>query len=164
MITARLRLSPVSASDLADVFRLYSSPDGWDHPSDRHSSEGHSAAMIARIEEGWRRAGLDYWLACDRVTGDVIGIGGARHRDGGWVLGYRIATPMRGRGFATELATAAVRAARMSEPGRPIIAWIADSNDASKRVAERVGLRDEGLGTDPVDGRRRRAFAWRPVR
>jgi RimJ/RimL family protein N-acetyltransferase len=160
--TARLLLTPVEASDFAAVHQMYSAPEGWDHaPLNRHASEEQTAAMIARIGEGWRRAGLDYWLARERQAGRFVGVGGVKLREDCWALGYRVVHEMWGRGFATELAAAAVEAAGQLNPRLPVVTWILDSNVASVKVVERVGLRDAGLSIDPADGQTRRAFVRR---
>ena len=94
----------------------------------------------------------------------MIGVGGAqRQRTGAWNLHYRIAAAEQGQGFATELGRAAYRAACSLDRGVPFIAWIAAHNGASRKVAERLGLSNCGLGSDPSDGQRRLAYADRPL-
>lgn len=160
--TDRLVLTPLEESDLQVVHEMYSSPMGWDHaPQGRHLSEARTVAIIERAVVGWRTAGLDYWLARDHDSGRFVGIGGAKFWRGTWDLGYRISHPLWGRGFATELAAAALNAAEQKDPSLPVVAWIVDSHAASKRVAERIGLRDEGLSADPADGEVRRTFVRR---
>ena len=44
-----------------------------------------------------------------------------------------------------------------------IVAWIDEPNTASVRVAEKAGLRAQGLRADPSDGVRRLLYADRPV-
>jgi RimJ/RimL family protein N-acetyltransferase len=43
-----------------------------------------------------------------------------------------------------------------------IVAWIAEQNLPSRRVAERIGLVHRGPGVDPSDGRTRLAYTDRP--
>jgi len=45
----------------------------------------------------------------------------------------------------------------------PVIAWIAEHNIPSRRVAENVGLVNYGLAIDPSDNATRLAYADRPV-
>ena len=66
-------------------------------------------------------------------------------------------------GFATELARAAYSAASSVDPEMPFIAWVAAHNAPSRKVAERLGLTNHGLGVDPSDGQHRLAYADRPV-
>jgi RimJ/RimL family protein N-acetyltransferase len=105
-----------------------------------------------------------YWTVRRRDDAVIIGVGGAqRKRTRAWNLNYRIAAAAQGQGFATELARAAYSAASSLDPSVPFIAWIAPHNAPSRRVAERLGLTNYGLGVDPSDGRHRLAYADRPV-
>jgi RimJ/RimL family protein N-acetyltransferase len=58
-----------------------------------------------------------------------------------WDLGYRLSPTSWRRGFATEIALAAVAAARGIDDSVPITARVLSNNPASARVAVRVGLR-----------------------
>jgi RimJ/RimL family protein N-acetyltransferase len=69
----------------------------------------------------------------------------------------------QGQGFATELARAAYTAASARDAAVPFIAWIAEHNLASQRVAERLGLTSYGLAVDPSDDQLRLAYADRPI-
>jgi RimJ/RimL family protein N-acetyltransferase len=94
----------------------------------------------------------------------IIGVGGAqRQRTRAWNLNYRIATAEQGRGFATELSRAAQDAAAQVDDSVPVIAWVAEHNTPSRKVAERLGLIDYGPATDPSDDQVRLAYADRPV-
>ena len=70
-------------------------------------------------------------------------MGGAqRQNTGAWKLNYRTARSQQGQGFATELARAAYAAASEVDATVPFIAWIAEHNEPSLRVAERLGLKN----------------------
>ncbi len=100
----------------------------------------------------------------ERAASRVIGFGGAqRHASGAWNLNYRIATEAQGRGYATELARAAQAAAAHVDPTVPVIAWVAADNLPSRRVAERLGLTDQGPHLDASDATTRLAYADRPL-
>ena len=60
-------------------------------------------------------------------------------------------------------ARSALEAARTIDAGVPFIAWIAEHNAPSRRVAERLGLINYGAATDPSDDQVRLAYADRPV-
>ena len=109
--------------------------------------------------------GLSYWTVRLRDDGTVIGSGGVQLHGGGshWNLHYRVATAAQGYGYATELARAAVEAAHEKDPALPVIAWIDEVNDPSRRVAQRTGLVSQGLRTQPADGRPRLAYADRDL-
>lgn len=72
----------------------------------------------------------------------ALGIGGCRlleERDR-WNLYYRFAPEVQGRGYASELAEIAVRAANDVAPDRPVVAYMLETNPGSWRVAEKIGL------------------------
>lgn len=162
--TARLSLRPASADDLDGLYPIMSDPDGWwFDPENRHESPDRTRAFLTRAAERWDE-GLSYWTVRRRDEPRVIGIGGAqRHASGAWNLSYRIATDAWGRGYATELAEAACAAALHVDPDVPVIAWVAEHNTPSRRVAERIGLTDYGPFLDENDGATRLAYADRPV-
>ena len=94
----------------------------------------------------------------------MIGFGGAqRHASGAWNLHYRIATADHGCGYATELARAGQAAAAHVDRSVPVIAWVAAHNLPSRRVAERLGLTDQGPHLDTSDATTRHAYADRPL-
>ena len=101
-----------------------------------------------------------------RVDGAIlgVGVGGAqRQRTRAWNLNYRIATLHQGHGYATELGRAARDAAAAIDDRVPVIAWIAEHNTPSRKVAERLGLTAYGPARDPSDGKTRLAYADRPI-
>jgi RimJ/RimL family protein N-acetyltransferase len=80
-----------------------------------------------------------------RVVGD-IGFYGRPDADGAVTVGYGLAPPARGRGYATE-ALRAVLAWALAQPGvRRVQADTTHANVPSQRVMERAGMRL--VGTD----------------
>jgi RimJ/RimL family protein N-acetyltransferase len=99
-----------------------------------------------------------------RDTGEIIGVGGAqRQRTRAWNLNYRLSAAHQGHGFATELGRAAQASAAAVDATVPFIAWIAPHNTPSLKVAERLGLTNYGLRTDPSDQQQRLAWADRSL-
>lgn len=93
--------------------------------------------------------GLGLWAAFRRVDcaeerpsmGSFIGVGGVRITAADvWNLGLSIAPPAWGRGYATELATAAVSAAQASAPRRAVTARTLAKNVGSERALMSAGL------------------------
>lgn len=81
--------------------------------------------------------------------GPLLGHGGCQLREGAfWNLGYRFTPAAQGRGFATEVAGEAVRAAQAHRPELPVVAYLLEHNHASRRVAEKVGLERRLRGPD----------------
>jgi RimJ/RimL family protein N-acetyltransferase len=166
VLTERLDLRPTDpATDLDALFPIFSDPDGWwFDPESRHTERAQTEAWLTRAAARFDEDGLSYWTVRRRDSATIIGVGGAqRQRTRAWNLNYRLATAHQGQGFATELGRAAQAAASAVDPAVPFIAWIAPQNTPSIRVAERLGLTNYGLRTDPSDGQQRVAWADRPL-
>lgn len=142
ILTPRLRLSRPTAADLDPLFGVSADPRVWTHyPSLRHQRREDTLAAMARWETSWSASGLGSWAVRLRSTGELIGNGGCTLLGGEvWNLGYRLSAEHHGQGYATELALAAVEAARAVDPDRPVIAYLVEHNLASARVAEKAGL------------------------
>ncbi|MFF4773572.1 GNAT family N-acetyltransferase [Microtetraspora fusca] len=85
--------------------------------------------------------------AAPGAGGEVLGFGGLRFHEleGEEVLNlyYRFRPSAWGRGYAPEMAAAALAVGRERFPGVPIVAIIRDSNLPSLKVAERIGMRHD---------------------
>lgn len=165
VVTDRLVLDAVTASDVDALFAITSDPATWRHaPDSRHRDPATTERWISRAVELWRRDGVSYWLARLKDGQDVVGVGGVqRQATGNWNLYYRFAPNAWGHGFATELGRAALDVAHAHDNTVPVLAWVLPQNTASIGVARRLGLIDHGLHADPSDGQIRIAFADRPL-
>jgi len=166
VLTQRLDLRrPDPEGDVDDLFPIFSDPAGWWYdPDSRHVDRDRTLDWLTRASRRFNTDGLSYWTVRLREGGEVIGVGGAqRQSTGAWNLNYRIASAHQGNGFATELGRAAHEAATACDPSVPFVAWIAEHNEPSRRVAERLGLTNYGPAEDPSDGTRRLAYADRPL-
>jgi RimJ/RimL family protein N-acetyltransferase len=166
VLTDRLELRrPDPAGDLDDLFPIFSDPAGWWYdPDGRHTDPQRTRDWLTRAASRFDGDRLSYWTVRRRDTEAIIGVGGAqRQSTGAWNLNYRLATAAQGHGFATELARAAYAAASAVDSTVPFIAWVAEHNTPSRRVAERLGLTNYGVGVDPSDGEPRLAYADRPL-
>ena len=170
--TQRLRLDAVTIGDLDELFALHSDPDVWRHfPSARHTERERTAAMLARIEQDWVVDGLGFWSVRAVDSGDaadpIIGIGGCALRyDAVWNLYYRFTPGAWGHGYAAEMIAAARAAAHDVRPDLPVIAYLLEHNEGSRRAAERTGLDLVWRGPDfgnPDPGAVRLIYADRPV-
>jgi len=101
---------------------------------------------IAAMNGHWLLKGYGMWAVEEKATGAMIGRVGFYNPDGwpGFELGWTIARPRWGQGFATEAALAA-RDYGLDVLGRKrIISLIRHANARSIRVAERLGFKPDG--------------------
>lgn len=148
--TRRLALTPLQLVDVDDVFRVFSDAATWRHlPSGRHTDREQSRRTVEDAEDSWATAGLGPWAvrvaeasaSAGLPAGTFIGTGGVMMTPVSvWNLGYRLSPESWGRGFATELAHAAVDAASAVDADRPVTARVLSNNPASGTVAVRAGL------------------------
>lgn len=144
--TERLLLRRPVHADLGELHRIHSDPRTWEHGLEGGpSSRAQSGRRLAHWLAHWESRGYGYWTV--ELRGCVVGFGGLmllprwRGRRGDALnLYYRLDPGSWGRGYASELARAAVDLADRELPGLPVVARIRDGNDRSVRVAERIGL------------------------
>ncbi len=163
MDTERLVLEAITGAEAVELYPILSDPAGWWYEAGgRHTDLETTRSFVERASARWSTDGLSYWIVRRRADLAVVGLGGVqRHRTGTWNLSYRVASAEQGNGYAIEFAAVAMRAALATDPTAPIIAWIAEHNIPSRRVAERLGFTNCGLHTDLNDGQERIAYADR---
>lgn len=137
-----------------EVMRLIPGGPLPDVDAVRVELEAHAASQARR--------GFAFWAVVERLTGRVIGDAGfgVFAATGDVELGYTLARDAWGRGYATEAAGACL-AAGLEHLGVPrIVALVDAENEASTRVATRIGL----ALTESVQahGRPHLLFATRP--
>ncbi|MFD1718008.1 GNAT family N-acetyltransferase [Georgenia deserti] len=164
--TERLVLTAAEETDLDELYALHSDPRVWEHlPSGRHTTTARTARDLAEYREDWA-AGLGYWVA-RLPDGTFVGIGGVRLRPAGVLnLYYRLVPEQQRRGYALEIARAAMDAAAEVRPEAPVTAFLLEHNTASRAVAERLGLTQVFRGHDagnPDPRAVRLVYADRPL-
>lgn len=167
-ITERLTLSRPTERDLQELHDLHSDPEVWKHlPSARHTTLDETRELVDRYVAGWEANGLDVWVARDIETNALIGIGGPSLRGGvAWNLYYRLSPTAWGRGYAQEIIVAARAAASAAGPDLPVVAFLLEHNEGSRRAAQRAGLTVVWRGHDagnPDPDAVRLVFADRPL-
>jgi [ribosomal protein S5]-alanine N-acetyltransferase len=107
-------------------------------------SERETMAYALAQEDHWDRYGFGWWMAFERETGAFVGRGGLRHLEIDDVLevevGYAVVRTHWGRGFATEIAEAAVRVAMEDVGLSRLVGVTLTTNHVSRRVLEKVGF------------------------
>jgi RimJ/RimL family protein N-acetyltransferase len=149
--TERLWLDIAAPGDEHDLHAIHSDPRTWRHlPSGRHTDPAGSAAMVAASSRQFADHGLGYWSVRDARGGPVVGRAGCMTTVGRpwWNLYYRFTPAVHGRGYATESGRAALQAAGEVDPGRPVVAFLLEHNEGSRRTAERLGLHHVWRGPD----------------
>lgn len=140
--TERLLLRRVVSGDLGAALAIMGDPETNLHNPDGTPSPEYTAGQLADWLEHWARDGIGYWAV--ELGGEVIGFGGLRTHDldGEPTLNlfYRFSPAHWGRGYAPEMARAAVSWASRARPERPVVILTDLENRPSQRVAEKLGF------------------------
>jgi RimJ/RimL family protein N-acetyltransferase len=107
---------------------------------------GEAWREMAGLAGHWWLKGFGHWVLELRATGELIGRAGLYHPPDwpGLELGWAVARPHWGNGYAGEAARAAMEWTRAELGARHLISLIADDNLRSQRVAEKLGMEVEG--------------------
>ncbi|QWT21539.1 GNAT family N-acetyltransferase [Bacillus sp. NP157] len=142
--TARFHLREYRPGDFEAFAAHLADPESMTH---LNLSDRKTAWRVFGSHAGlWLLGGAGWWAIEDKATGQVLGNVGAFFRDGfetlemGWNT-YRTAW---GKGVAREAGAAALAYALDVRREAKVQALISDANEASKRVAARLGFRYEG--------------------
>ena len=141
--TERVVLRDWRDDDLGPFAALNADPVVMTHfPSvlTREQSDG----LAGRIRGMLSQQGWGLWAS--EVEGQFVGfVGLSRPRfDAPFApcveIGWRLARPAQGRGFATEAAREVLRFALEKLPGENVVSFTVPGNTASRRVMEKIGL------------------------
>ena len=145
--TERLRLRPFRPSDFEDFAAMCADPEvarflGRGMPLSRELSWGNLAYYTGH----WILLGYGIWAVEEKETGLFAGRIGFAQPYGwpGFELAWALARHRWGRGYATEGARAALTWAFEVLGKNRVISLIQPANQASIRVAERLGERPQG--------------------
>lgn len=142
--TPRLALREMVVGDVEAFLPIFSDPETmtfYPKPFDRAMVE----EWIEKFRLRYERDGYGLWTMILHVTGEIIGDCGVLNQELDWgieiEIGYHVRRDLWGRGYATE-AAAACRDYGFDVLGRErLVSLIRPQNVASKRVAEKIGLR-----------------------
>ena len=142
--TERLLLRMFRSEDLDDLTGLLRDPDvvkyvGDGKPVDREEAE----KALKSIIKHWETHGFGRWLVVDKKTQDFIGFGGLRSLFGTPEVVYHLAKAYWGKGFAMELARAALKFGFEEHRFDRIVAVAKPQNTASIHVMEKLGMHFE---------------------
>lgn len=140
--TERLRLRGMSAEDLDDFAEMNASPDfakyfGTGEPLSRWESWN----VLAMLAGHWMVRQFGFWFVEEKETRRFVGRVGIWYPDGwpGIEIGWGISPKFWGKGYATEAARASRDWAFQALDLDELISVIHPENEASKRVAMRIG-------------------------
>lgn len=146
--TGRLVLRPLQRAHLDQMLPLISVREiaattlRIPHPYTRKDAEQYFEAMEAEIDKGKMLRRSVFLASSDEYCGSV-GLNIEREH-GRAELGYRIGVPYWDRGYASEAAQATVEYGFSELRLNRIYATVFAGNTASRRVAEKAGMRYEG--------------------
>jgi RimJ/RimL family protein N-acetyltransferase len=150
METERLVTRAPEGGDLDGYRGLFLDPavEEWLRPPPlKGFKDSEVRAMLNDDEEHWAVHGFGPWAVLEREGGALVGRGGLK-----WTtvegrleieLPWAIRSDRWGRGYATEAAHAAVAWASSLELAE-VLALVRPENAASRRVAEKAGMKEAG--------------------
>ncbi len=114
--------------------------------------------FIQNQQKRYRKDGFGYYAAVEKQSGDVIGcMGPLMERIEGkdcYGIGYILAQGAWGKGYATEAGKASMEYLFAQHGADKVIAEIRPENEASVRVAKRLGMHEEGSVIKVVNGKK----------
>ena len=132
-------------------------PDDFDQYAEYYADEelARYVGGVCDRPQAWRRwaaeighwtlRGYGFWAVEEKQTGNLAGCVGLWFPDG-WPeleLGYWLMPIAQGKGYATEASLASREYAYEVVGAKTLVSYIHPDNQASKRVAERLGARLE---------------------
>lgn len=147
LTTSRLLLRQFVEDDLDALARIYADPETMQYLGTGATfSRQESWRAIGSMLGHWLLRGYGMWAVEERASGAMVGRVGFIEPEGwpGFELGWVIARSRRGRGYAPEAASAALRYAREVLGKARVISLIRPANAASIRVAEKIGEERSG--------------------
>jgi RimJ/RimL family protein N-acetyltransferase len=145
--TDRLQLRMFRPDDLEAYAAMCADPEVMRYLGDGKAlSRADAWRQMAMILGHWQLRGFGLWAVEERASGDLVGRIGFFQPEGwpGFELGWMLRRASWGKGYATEGGRRALAHA-FTELGRThLISLIRPTNQASIRVAERLGQSLEG--------------------
>jgi len=143
--TARLVIRHFAIDDAGAMEAVFCDPEVMRYSEDGVQPPQFVHVWVANTIDYYPMWGFGMWAVIEKETRDLIGYAGLsrfpnRCGPNEVELGFRLARPYWGRGYATEAATATCDYALHKLRLPRIIAMIDPDNVASVRVAEKIGM------------------------
>jgi len=146
--TERMRLRMWRESDLDYYAAMSADPLVMRYltPGGKMFTRADAWRSIAFFMGHWQMRGYGHWAVEEKASGRMIGRIGFLNPEGwpGFEIGWTLARPAWGKGYATEGARRALHYAFDELDQRHVISLIHPDNLPSMRVAERLGEKREG--------------------
>ena len=145
--TERLALRHFTNADLDWLADLYADPDVTRYLGGTRTRAHVEDMLRTRALEYYdAHPGLGIWTTVERATGQAVGFHLLNHIQGESIVqvGFSLAKPAWGRGYATEMAAALLRYGFVDLELDRITGIASLGNVASQRVLEKIGLHRRG--------------------
>lgn len=141
--TERCLVRETTEEDVEDFYRIYSDPSITEYMEGLYEDpEQERAYARDYIDQVYNFYNFGLWTVVDKRSGEVIGRAGIYYREG-YVepeLGFLIAKPWQGRGYATEVCEAIITYAREELGFSRTLAFVHPENAASLHICRKLGL------------------------
>ena len=166
-------MRPFGAADLDALVQLHAEESFWWFPLRRSMKSEETSAFLDRVMKEYESEGVPALHAViDRLTSELAGWGGLSVPEflpevlPAVEVAWRLGTRFRGRGYATELGSAAIRWGFNGLRLDQIVSVAEPDNAASLRVMDRLGFGSARLTSHPALGvpllvRELTSEAWR---
>ncbi|MCB2200555.1 GNAT family N-acetyltransferase [bacterium] len=142
METDRLLLRKIRFEDADWIFSRYATDPSvsrylrWQP----HRSISETHQFLEEALRGWKAGRAFTYIIEKRSSGEGVGTIDIRDQSSDLEIGYVLAQPFWGLGYATEAATAVIEWAKQQQDIHRIHAYCDPDNPASSRVLEKAGL------------------------
>lgn len=145
--TDRCLIRELSLSDLPALYELYDKPGMTDFVEPLYDYDTELEYQKAYIENMYGFYEYGMWLVFSRETGKLIGRAGLEHNE----LGYMIAPEFQNQGYATEVCRFIIDYARENTDFEELYCRIDERNEASVRLAKKLGFTNSGHMDDNIN-------------
>jgi RimJ/RimL family protein N-acetyltransferase len=148
LTTARLRLEPVADAHFDELLAMNGIPEVMRYITGKPDTPDDTLGMIARAKARWAAFGFTTWAIFEAGGARLIGLCAIMHLGGdpanSLELGWRLRPEAWGKGYASEATRRIAQFAFDELDAQSVCAVCDPDNLASRRVMERLGMRDQG--------------------
>lgn len=141
--TGRLKVRESTVADVQDFYRIYEEPSVTYYMEDLFQDPDEERAyMESYIRQVYGFYGFGMWTVVLKETGQIIGRAGLSVREGYELpeLGFVIAVPFQGRGYAFEVCSAVLDYAKEELLFDRVQALVQEQNAPSRKLLAKLGF------------------------